>query len=137
MTNNSAITFWSINALDRSAGQPDALSGVRHPAGFAGTAPKPQFWYDTASQWNAEYRAQYAVGHDTAGQNPSGPAPIAALRTPNGWVSGQAYSSSAQQWHDMWATEWANSHDPQGFAFSFPGQAANAVYWSQSAQYWR
>jgi hypothetical protein len=137
MPNNSAITYWSIHALDRSTGQPDALSGVRHPAGFFGTVPNPQFWSDTASQWNAEYRAQYNIGHDTAGQNPSGPAPIAAARAPNGWASGQAFSSSAQQWHDMWAAEWQNARDQSGLAYSYPGQPAWTVFWWQSASYWK
>lgn len=137
MPNNSAITYWSLQALDRSAGQPDALSGNRHPAGFFGTTPNPQFWQDTANQWNAEYRAQYTNGHDTAGQTPSGPAPIAGSTTPSGWVSGQPFSSSAQQWHNMWATEWANARDQQGQAYSYPGQGAYAVFWWQSASYWR
>jgi hypothetical protein len=133
MSNNSAIAFWSSQANDNSAGQQDALSGNRHPAGYASA----QRWSATAAQWNAEYRTQYGIGHDTAGQTPSGPAPIAGTTHPSGWVSGQAQSVSAQQWHDMWAAEWANARDPQGFAYSYPGQAAYAVMWSQSAAYWQ
>lgn len=118
------------NARDNSAGQPNKPSGTAHPTGWT----SGQFWSATATQWNTMWGTEWTNARDTStGQTgrPSG------LQHPTGWVSAQLWSATATQWNTMWATEWSNSHDPQGYAYSYPGQAANAVYWSQSASYWK
>lgn len=78
----------------------------------------------------------HEANDQSAGQT-GGVAPIAGATHPSGWVNLQRWYVTAQQWHDMWAAEWANARDAQNQAYSYPGQAAYGVLWSQTAQYWR
>jgi len=110
------------NARDNSTGQ--------HPTGWV----SGQFWSTTASQWVPMYNAEFANARDNSGGQASGGL---GPQHPNGYGSGQFWSTTAQQWCDMWSGEWHNSHDPQGYSFSYPNAGPNAVYWSQTASYWR
>jgi hypothetical protein len=110
------------SARDTSTGQ--------HPTGWA----SGQLWSVTATQWNGMWNTEYTNARDnSAGQASQGLGP----QHPNGYGVGQQWSLTAQQWCDMWATEWRAARDPQGYAYSYPGQGANAVYWSQTAAYWK
>ena len=118
------------NARDNSGGQPNKPSGNAHPTGWTAG----QLWSLTATQWNTMWGQQWDIARDTsAGQTgrPSG------LAHPTGWTNQQLWSETATEWNAMWVTEWNAARDPQGFSYSYPGQAANAVYWSQSANYWK
>jgi hypothetical protein len=101
-----------------------------HPVGWT----NGQLWSETASEWQTMYNTEFAAARDnSSGQTgrPSG------LQHPTGWTANQLWSETASEWNAMWVTEWNTARDPQGFSYSYPGQAANAVFWSQSAQYWR
>lgn len=101
-----------------------------HPTGWV----SGQLWSTTAGQWIPMYNAEFANARDNSGgQTSSG----LGAQHPSGYTTGQFWSSTAEQWNTMWGTEWRAARDPQGFAWSYPGQGANAVYWSQSASYWR
>lgn len=105
-------------------------SGGGHPTGWV----SGQLWSTTASQWNTMYTAEYNNARDTSGgQTNSG----LGTHHPTGWVNAQLWRTTAEQWNAMWGNEWRSARDPQGYSFSYPGQAPNAVYWSQSSQYWR
>jgi hypothetical protein len=112
----------STNGIDHSTG--------RHPTGWT----DGQLWSETAQEWMTMYDLEYATARDNSGgQTSQGLGP----QHPNGYTVGQLWSLTAQQWTDMWATEWRAARDPQGYAYSYPGQGANAVYWSQTAAYWK
>lgn len=117
-------------ARDTSAGQPGKPSGTAHPTGWVNN----QLWSDTATQWNTMWGLEWTAARDTSAGQPGKPS---GTQHPTGWVSAQLWSVTATQWNTMWGTEWNNARDPQGFSYSYPGQAANAVLWSQSANYWR
>jgi hypothetical protein len=107
----------------------DTSTGT-HPTGWT----NGQLWSETASEWKAMHDVEYAAARDnSAGQSAS----TIGTHHPTGWTASQLWSETANEWNAMWGTEWRNSHDSQGFSYSYPGQAANAVFWSQSAQYWR
>lgn len=132
-TANAWMTSYNTeyaNARDNSAGQPGRPSGNQHPTGWVAG----QLWSTTATQWNTMWGTEWTNARDNSGgQTSSG----LGASHPSGWAAGQQWSTTAEQWNAMWGNEWRNSHDPQGYNFSYPGQAPNAVYWSQSAQYWR
>jgi hypothetical protein len=132
-TSNTWMTMYNTeyaNARDNSAGQPGKPSGNQHPTGWVAG----QLWYVTATQWNTMWGTEWTNARDNSGgQTSSG----LGAQHPGGYGAGQFWSTTAEQWNAMWGTEWRNARDPQGYSFSYPGQPTNAVYWSQSAQYWR
>jgi hypothetical protein len=132
-TSNVWMTMYNTeyaNARDNSAGQPGKPSGSQHPTGWV----SGQLWSVTATQWNTMWGTEWTNARDNSnGQTSSG---LGAAH-PTGYVAGQVWSTTAEQWDAMWGSEWRNARDPQGYAYSYPGQGANAVFWSQTAAYWK
>ena len=120
---------WRLMFANAANAGIDTSTG-RHPTGWS----SGQMWSETAAEWMAMYDIEYAAARDNSSGQPNKPSGTAH---PTGWTAGQLWSETATEWNTMWGTEWVNSHDPQGFAYSYPGQSANAVYWSQSAAYWK
>ncbi len=120
---------WRLMAINASGTAIDTSTG-RHPVGWS----SGQYWSETAAEWMAMYDTEFANARDTSAGQPNKPSGVAH---PGGWVSNQFWSATATQWNTMWGTEWNAARDPQGVYHSYPGQAANAVYWSSSASYWR
>lgn len=119
-------------ARDVSAGQPGKPSGTQHPTGWA----SGQLWSVTATQWNGMWGTEWTAARDNSGgQTPSGGTP--GIQHPTGYAAGQLWSVTAQQWSDMWGTEWVSARDAANQTYSYPGQPAYAVFWSQTAQYWK
>jgi hypothetical protein len=126
---STTSTQWQTGYNTEYANARDNSTGP-HPTGWV----SGQLWSTTAGQWYPMYVAEYNNARDTgAGQSSSG----LGQQHPPGWGNGQFYSTTAEQWNAQWGSEWRNARDPQGYSFSYPGQGVNAVFWSQSAQYWR
>lgn len=120
---------WRVMQVNAVGAGTDNSTG-RHPTGWT----NGQLWSETAAEWMAMYDLEFANARDTsAGQTGSG----LGAQHPTGWTNNQLWSETANEWNTMWGTEWRNARDPQGYNYSYPGQAPNAVYWSQSASYWR
>jgi len=120
---------WRLMFASAATAGIDTSTG-RHPTGWT----SGQYWSETAAEWMAMYDIEYAAARDNSSGQPNKPSGVIH---PPGYATGQLWSVTATQWNSAWTGEWNLSHDPQGFAHSYPGQAANAVYWSSSAGYWR
>lgn len=126
---STTSNVWQTSYNTEYANARDTSTGS-HPTGWV----SGQLWSTTAGQWIPMYVAEYNNARDTGGgQGSSG----LGTQHPPGWGNGQFYSTTAEQWNAQWGGEWRNARDPQGYPYSYPGQGANAVFWSQTAAFWK
>lgn len=112
----SAIAYWVGQAKD-TTGTVTPYAAARSSTGGGVTWTSGQLWSETAKEWAIRATDPGNLAHSKA--------------------LNQDWATSASQWKANHDTEWQNARDPQGYAYSYPGQAANAVFWSQSASYWK